>query len=508
MAKCLMIQGTASSVGKSLLTAAFCRILKQDGLKVAPFKSQNMSLNSFITSEGGEMGRAQVVQAEASGIDPHVRMNPILLKPTADQKSQVIVLGEVYDNLAATEYYRVRPTLRETVRRAYQQLAEAYDVIVIEGAGSPAEINLQADDIVNMGMAEMVDAPVLLVGDIDRGGVFASLAGTVWLLPEKDRGRVKGVIINKFRGELEILRPGLIQLEGLLKTPVLGVIPFLEVQIDEEDAAADVLERRAAVRENGTAGRVVIDVIRLPRISNFTDFAPLERQPGVVLRYVRRPEEIVNPDLLIIPGSKNTIGDLQWLRASGLDRRIEEHHRQGGCLMGVCGGYQMLGREIHDPHHTESETERADGLGLLDVVTVFAEQKVTAQVKGEVLPVGRLLQGMAGVAFEGYEIHLGRSEPGDGVEAALLLGSYGAAARKEGAVSQSGRVLGVYVHGFFDSPPLARGLVNNLRRLKGLEVSNHTSVDPGLFKQQEYDKLAAAVRHNLDMDRLYQIIGL
>ncbi|NPV91103.1 MAG: cobyric acid synthase [Firmicutes bacterium] len=503
-----MIQGTASSVGKSLLTAAICRILKQDGLKVAPFKSQNMSLNSFITREGGEMGRAQVVQAEACGIEPHVTMNPILLKPTADQRSQVIVLGKVYDNLSAAEYYQVRPTLRDTVRQAYQRLADEYDVIVIEGAGSPAEINLQADDLVNMGMAGMVDAPVLLVGDIDRGGVFASVAGTVWLLPEEDRRRVKGVIINKFRGDVEILRPGLVQLEKLISVPVLGVVPYLDVQIDEEDAAVNLLEQPPG---NGTAlgkDSIHIDVVRLPRISNFTDFAALERQPGVVLRYVRRPGEIANPDLVIIPGSKNTIGDLEWLRESGIAGRILEHHRQGGCLMGVCGGYQMLGREIQDPFHTESEKDRASGLGLLDVVTVFAEEKVTVQVKGEVLPAGCLLQGMAGVDFEGYEIHLGRSDLGKEAEPALLLEHPNGVRRREGAVSPSGRVLGVYVHGFFDSPTLARGLVNNLRLRRGLTAAGHESIDPDRFKQREYDRLAAAVRHSLDLEKVYQIAGI
>ena len=506
-ARCLMIQGTASSVGKSLLTAALCRILKQDGLRVAPFKSQNMSLNSYITREGGEMGRAQVVQAEASGIEPSVLMNPILLKPTGDQRSQVIVLGRVYGNLSAAEYYRVRPSLRPVVRQAFQRLAEDYEVIVIEGAGSPAEINLQEDDLVNMGMAELADAPVLLVGDIDRGGVFASLAGTVWLLPTPQQQRIKGFIINKFRGDVEILRPGLARLEGLIGKPVLGVVPFTDICIDEEDGAVDILQRWTT-RPAAEAGDVVVNVIRLPHLSNFTDFEALVRQ-GVTVRYVQHPGQFGQPDLVIIPGTKNTIGDLNWLRSTGLAEKIIFHYRRGGLIMGICGGYQMLGRQIHDPHRIESENTVAEGLGLLEVVTVFAEQKVTSQVQGEILlNRSELLRGLEGVPFAGYEIHLGRTNLGPGIEPVLLLHAMHGGSRLEGAVDQSGRVLGVYVHGFFDSPPLVLGLVNNLRRRCGLEESSYTLPDPMAFKQQEYDRLASLVRQHLDMNQLYRIIGL
>ena len=371
MGKNIMIQGTMSNAGKSLLAAGLCRVLRQDGYTVAPFKSQNMALNSFITASGGEMGRAQVVQAEAAGIAPDVRMNPILLKPTTDMGSQVIVNGRPVGNMNAMEYYRRKAEFVPAVLEAYRSLESAYDVVVIEGAGSPAEINLKREDIVNMGLARLVDAPVLLVGDIDRGGVFAQLYGTVALLEEDERARIKGVVVNKFRGDRAILEPGLKTLEELCGVPVAGVVPYLDVDIDDEDSLSARLDR------NGGRRLIDIAVIRLPRISNFTDFAPFERYENVSVRYVDRVGDLHQPDLVLLPGTKSTIADLRWLRQSGLEAAVQRAASAGVPVMGVCGGYQMLGRSVADPEGAEAEpgTEIA-GMGLLEVDTVFSGEKV------------------------------------------------------------------------------------------------------------------------------------
>ena len=347
MAKAIMIQGTASNAGKSLLAAGLCRIFKQDGYKVAPFKSQNMALNSAITPDGLEMGRAQVMQAQAAGVAPDVRMNPILLKPTSDVGSQVIVNGIPRGTMKAGDYFKYKKNLVPDVMEAYSSLAAEYDIIVIEGAGSPAEINLKEDDLVNMGMARMAKAPVLLCGDIDRGGVFASLYGTVKLLNPDEQEMIKGLIINKFRGDVEILRPGLTQLEELAGKPVLGVVPMLEVDVDDEDSLSARLSR------SGKVGLVDVAVIRLPRLSNFTDFNPLERMEEVSLRYVGSAGKLGHPDLIILPGTKNTMDDLRWLRQSGLESAILKHAAKGGAVVGICGGYQMLGSTVSDPDGVE-----------------------------------------------------------------------------------------------------------------------------------------------------------
>ena len=362
MALNLMLQGTMSNAGKSLLAAALCRIFKQDGYRVAPFKSQNMALNSFITAAGGEMGRAQVVQAEAAGLAPDVRMNPILLKPTTDVGSQVIVNGQVVGNMRAMEYYRRKREFLPAVLDAYAGLDREYDVLVIEGAGSPAEINLKQDDFVNMGLAKLVDAPVLLIGDIDRGGVFAQLYGTIALLESDERARVKGTIINKFRGDRAILEPGLRQLEALCGVPVAGVVPYTRVDIDEEDSLTERFSR--------TVGRKLLDlaVIRLPRISNFTDFSPFERYANVSLRYISSVGELGTPDMILLPGTKSTIADLSWLRQSGLEAAICKEAARGTPVFGVCGGYQMLGRSVSDPDGVEAAgLTQIRGLGLLDM---------------------------------------------------------------------------------------------------------------------------------------------
>ena len=483
MAKNIMIQGTMSNAGKSLLAAGLCRVLRQDGLRVAPFKSQNMALNSFITAAGGEMGRAQVVQAEAAGIAPDVRMNPILLKPTTDRGSQVIVGGKALGNMDAAAYYRRKREFIPAILEAYEGLAAEYDVIVIEGAGSPAEINLKADDIVNMGLAKLVDAPVLLAGDIDRGGVFAQLYGTVALLEPEERQRIKGLIVNKFRGDPAILKPGLNDLERLCGVPVAGVIPYLRVDIDDEDSLTERFHRQEERRD------IDIAVIRLPKISNFTDFGPFERYDNVSLRYVESLRDLGHPDMILLPGTKSTIADLLWLRQSGLEAAIQKAAAAGTPVFGICGGYQMLGRSISDPDGAEAEPgARVMGMGLLPTETVFQGEKRQTQVTGVLNPVDGILSPLSGMAYEGYEIHMGRS--GDQPP---LLGS--------------GCVYGTYIHGIFDAPGIADAILGALCRRKGLSPDILTSFDPAAYKERQYDLLAQAVRENLDMDLVYRILN-
>ncbi|MDY5101427.1 MAG: cobyric acid synthase [Oscillospiraceae bacterium] len=483
MAKNIMIQGTMSNAGKSLLVAGLCRVFKQDGYRVAPFKSQNMALNSFITAAGGEMGRAQVVQAEAAGIAPDVRMNPILLKPTTDVGSQVIVNGVAQGNMNAMEYYRRTREYVPAVMEAYNSLAAENDIIVIEGAGSPAEINLKAEDIVNMGLAELVDAPVLLVGDIDRGGVFAQLYGTVALLEEKERARIKGTVVNKFRGDRSILDPGIEQLEKLCGVPVAGVVPYLHVDIDDEDSLSE--------RFHTGSERKAIDVavIRVPRISNFTDMSALETYENVSLRYVERPEDLHEPDMIILPGTKSTIADLLWLRQSGMEAAICQREAKGCLIFGICGGYQMLGAKVSDPDQVEAAgvTELA-GMGLLDMETVFFGDKVTRQTSGTFGEVPGILSGLSGMGYTGYEIHMGRS------------GS-------EQAIRCNGNVYGSYIHGIFDAPGVADTILKALCRKKGIDESTIHSFDREAYRQEQYDILAAAVREGLDMNYVYRVLN-
>ena len=476
-----MIQGTASNAGKSLLAAGLCRIFKQDGYRAAPFKSQNMALNSFITREGLEMGRAQVMQAEAAGVEPDVRMNPILLKPTGDMASQVIVNGEVRGNYAAKDYFRDKTVLIPEVKKAYESLAAEYDIIVIEGAGSPAEINLKRDDIVNMGMAKFAKAPVLLVGDIDRGGVFASLAGTMLLLDPDEKALAKGTVINKLRGDLSILEPGLRTLEQLTGVPVLGVVPYLSLDVDDEDSLTDRFSRK------NEKAAVDIAVIRLPRISNFTDFNPLEYLDGVSLRYVGSVAELGEPDLVILPGTKNTMGDLRFLRESGLEAKILRHAAAGKPVIGICGGYQMLGETLSDPDGVEYGGEMA-GLGLLPVSTVFAGKKTRTRVNGTLPQLGGIFSSLSGQPYEGYEIHMG------------ITGA-------DGIVTGRGNVYGTYLHGFFDREEVTKAVAGALFRQKGLDPDAVRAFDIAAYKEEQYDKLAAAVRSALDMEAVYRIIN-
>lgn len=484
MAKNIMIQGTMSNAGKSLLCAGLCRIFKQDGYRVAPFKSQNMALNSFITVDGGEMGRAQVVQAEAAGIAPDVRMNPILLKPTTDVGSQVIVNGVVQGNMRAMEYYRRKREFIPDVMKAYNSLAEEYDIIVIEGAGSPAEINLKQTDIVNMGLAELVDAPVLLVGDIDRGGVFAQLYGTIALLEPQEQARIKGTIVNKFRGDRAILQPGIEILEKICGVPVAGVIPYTHVDIDDEDSLSTRFQR-GDVRK-----AVDIAVIRLPRISNFTDIAPLERYENVSVRYVERPDQLHQPDMIVLPGTKSTIADLMWLRQCGLEAAISKAADNGCLIFGICGGYQMLGTTVSDPEGVEAAgVTEIKGMGLLPMNTVFQGDKVQQQTVGTFQEVPGLLAPLNGLGYHGYEIHMGRSE------------------EEIPPIQASGNVYGSYIHGIFDGDGIADTIIRCLAQKKGVDLGEIQSFDLNAYKEAQYDKLADAVRSGLDMELVYRVVN-
>ncbi|MEW9122155.1 MAG: cobyric acid synthase [Thermotaleaceae bacterium] len=503
--KGLMFQGTGSSVGKSLITAAFCRIFQQEGYQVAPFKSQNMALNSYITKEGLEMGRAQVVQAEAAGIEPDVKMNPILLKPTSDRKCQVILKGKVFKNMTAVEYHEFKSELAQMVKETYKDLEKENDIILLEGAGSPAEINLRENDLVNMGMAEMADASVILIGDIDRGGVFASLAGTMLLLTEEERKRVKGVIINKFRGDVEILKPGIRMLEEIIKVPVLGVIPYYDVQIEDEDSLAERFNSKKS-----RVGQIIVEVLYLPHVSNFTDFNVFETQEDVVLRYVMRGESIGEPDILIIPGSKNTIEDLAYLKETGLEEQILKLHRTGKLIVGICGGYQMLGKRLHDPHGTESAIEEMNGLGLLDVETVFELEKTTTQVEANIVCTAKgVLEGTKDMVVKGYEIHMGKTMLGsEGIVMNHITNRLGEKVLLEdGCVNPEGNVMGTYVHGIFDNIPFTRRILNNIRKAKGLEEKNSSIESFEAFKEAEYNKLATIVRKNIDMEKVFSILN-
>lgn len=497
-----MIQGTMSNAGKSMLVAGLCRIIKQDGWKVAPFKSQNMALNSFITKEGLEMGRAQVMQAEAAGIEPDVRMNPILLKPTNEMGSQVIVNGEVRGNMSAREYFACKKQLVPDILKAYQELEERYDYIIIEGAGSPAEINLKQDDIVNMGMAKMVKAPVLLVGDIDRGGVFAQLYGTIALLEDDERDMIKGLVINKFRGDKSILDPGIVMLEEKCNKKICGVIPYMKVQLEDEDS----LSEKLVEKNSQEAALIDIVVIKFPRISNFTDYDVFMQMPGVSVRYVEHENMLGEPDMVILPGSKNTMRDLLWMRQNGMEARLRRLHEKGCIIFGICGGYQMLGKRILDPKHTEEGGDIA-GIGFLPMETMFEEEKTRTRVEGKILHMCGALSEMNGIAITGYEIHMGTSTYcGEGDYASMngikdvLTGE-----QKQDGISLD-TVYGTYVHGFFDNSEVATALVTCLAHKKGVTLEQIKQFDYAAFKESQYDLLADTIRKHMDMKMVYRIL--
>ncbi len=492
--KSLMIQGTSSSVGKSIITAALCRIFTQDGFDVNPFKSQNMSLNSYITYEEHEMGRAQVIQAEACKKAPSSKMNPILLKPTTDRKSQVILNGKVYKNMDAVEYFQFKPQLREMVADTYNELSDASDIVVIEGAGSPAEINLKKEDIVNMGMAKIAKAPVILVGDIDKGGVFAALAGTMLLLDEDERNLVKGVIINKFRGSLEILEPGLRQLEEIIKVPVLGVVPYFELNIEDEDSVSDWFKQ-----DEKSERDIDIAIIRLKHISNFTDFNSLKLFQDAGIRFVKNKSDLGKPDIIIIPGTKNTIEDMLALEEAGLAEGIKDSYQEGAFVFGICGGYQMLGKTIEDPFNVESSQGTVEGLGLINSNTIFLQDKTTTLSSGYVEYFD--------CQISGYEIHMGQTKvEKDKPLLKIRTRSNIEVDEIDGVISEDGRIFGTYIHGIFDNTIFTRRFLNKVRVHKGLEIIDDVDFDYLKHKDQQYNELADLVREHLDMEQIYKIV--
>lgn len=505
MAK-IMIQGTASSVGKSILVAALGRIFKQDGYKVVPYKSQNMSLNSYITLDGKEMGRAQVLQAYACGLEPEAYMNPILLKPTSDKECQIVVNGKVYGNSDAIGYHNLKVEFKDMLKEQFKELEKNFDIIVMEGAGSPAEINLRDRDIVNMGMAELVDAPVLLVGDIDKGGVFASLAGTLLLLNEDEKKRVKGTIINKFRGDVDILRPGIDMIEDIIHVPTLGVVPYFSLSLEDEDGAIEF-------NKNITAP-IDVAVIKLYHISNFTDLDALKMEEDISLRFITKVEEFGHPDLLIIPGSKNTIADLMTLRKNGLEEKIVEYSKNG-TVIGICGGYQMLGNTIRDPFEVESKLKEIEGMKLLDIDTVFEEEKTTTRIRANINSQkikSNILkycnQEEDKNEIYGYEIHMGATTYGSETEALFNIGNKNEqkANYKDGAINKSGNIMGTYIHGIFDSIYFRQYIANMLRDKKGIKLKQSSRYEN--LREKELDKLADIVRNSIDLEAIYRIMGL
>ena len=504
-----MVQGTGSSVGKSLLVTALCRIFAQDGLSAAPFKAQNMSLNSFVTPDGAEIGRSQAVQAEAAGILPAADMNPVLLKPEMDFRSQLVVMGRPEGFLESRFFNRRKDGLWEVVASALDRLRAEFEVVVIEGAGSPAEINLRRGDIVNMEVALYADTPVLLVGDIDKGGVFASLYGTTALIAPEERDLVRGVVINKFRGDVTVLEPGLRQLEGLMGVPVIGVLPyFRDIYIPEEDSPA----AQNTLGRSSKAALVDVAVIALPRIANFDDFDPFKRDEGVSVRYVRSPEDLGSPDLAIIPGSKTTMADLRYLRESGLAARLVALAREGTPIIGICGGYQMLGRWVFDSQRIEASQEAMPGLDLLPVVTRFSSHKETHQVSGQVSASHGLLSGAEGLGFTGYEIHMGATEADAAAGGETTISPFRLSTRsgrpvdaRDGSVSGDGWVMGTYVHGLFGNTGLRHSILRRIAARKGVALALQ---EDSFSQSREYDKLATLVRASLDMEAVYRIVGL
>ncbi len=514
-AKAIMVQGTGSDVGKSILVCALCRIFQQEGLKVAPFKAQNMSNNSYITMDGKEMGRAQVAQAEAAGLRPSVEMNPILLKPTGNNGSQVITMGRPLRHMTAGEYYQNKNMMLDIAKQAYARLKGQYDIIVIEGAGSPSEINLKDSDIVNMKIAETADAPVLLVTDIERGGAFAWVVGTLELLDSDERERVCGVIINKFRGDMKILQSGVNMLENRIDKPVLGVIPYFnDIKIDDEDSVC--LENNGYKSQFVNSGNskpekapIDIVVVRLPRISNFTDFDILKREKDVRLRFVDNVKSFGKPDLIILPGTKNTIGDLKTIKENGIADIIINFAKEGTMVIGICGGYQMLGNEIIDPENAESDISQINGLGLLNAITFFKPEKDTYQIKARMYSRNNIFNDIK-CDMTGYEIHMGETKLLNGLSPFLRIieRSGKGISMVDGAVSNNGNVIGTYVHGILDNDEFRLGLINYLRKNKGISpLLRDELITAKREKEEQYDRLADLVRKHIKMDMIYKLIG-
>lgn len=486
----IMVVGTSSGAGKSITVTGLCRVFYRDGYKVAPFKSQNMALNSYISKTGGEMGRAQVVQAMASGIEPEAYMNPVLLKPTTARKIQVIVNGKSIGNMSGLEYGKFKTSLKKDIMKSYDYIRENYDISVIEGAGSPVEINIKEEDIANMGMAKMADAPVILVADIDRGGVFASVYGTIMLMTPEERARVKGVIINKFRGDVEILKPGLSKLEELTGVPVVGVMPYSDIDIEDEDSLTDRFKNS---KENKG---IKISVIKLKHISNFTDIDALSIQDDVTINYVTSADELGNEDMIVIPGSKNTIDDLKDIKDRGIATEIIKASRNGTVIVGICGGFQILGERVKDPYGIESDIKEIPGLGILDTETVMEKEKNTIQYTGKFTNTKGILEGLDGVEIKGYEIHQGVTS---GNESSVTEDDHIVAVVKD-------NIFGTYLHGIFDNEKVTRTILNKIREKKGMEqLGEGITFDE--YREREFDKLEKVVRENIDIKKIYEILG-
>ena len=490
----LMIVGTSSGAGKSLFVTALCRIFYKDKYKVSPFKSQNMALNSYITKDGKEMGRAQVVQAEASGLEPDVNMNPILLKPSTMNKIQIIVCGKSIGNMSGAEYNQYKKNLIPILKETYSKIENENDIVVIEGAGSPAEINIKEEDISNFAMARIANAPVILVADIDRGGVFASIYGTIMLLNEEDRKRIKGIVINKFRGNKEVLKSGFDIIENLTGVKTLGVIPYTNIDIEDEDSLS---EKYKSFKLNKNSNKIKISVIKLKHISNATDIDALSIYDDVEIQFVSERSQIGNEDLIIIPGSKNTIDDLKWLKESGIADEIIKRARTETVIFGICGGFQILGNKVKDPYHIEGDIEELNGLGLLDLETIMENEKTLVQYNGKLVVDNGILKTLNNFEIKGYEIHQGITQ---GNEKNLTTDDRTIFVNRDS-------IIATYLHGIFDNKNFTDVLLNEIRRRKGLEeVNNNISYEE--YKLKEFDKLEKLVRENVDIDEIYKIIGL
>jgi adenosylcobyric acid synthase len=499
-AKTLMIQGTGSGVGKSILTAAICRYFFKSEYKVAPFKAQNMALNSYVTKKGDEMGRAQVFQAEACGISPDVMMNPILLKPSGDNNSQVILMGKPSESQNAKNYFTQHEKYKKIVLSALQKLREEYDLVIIEGAGSPAEINLKKWDLVNMFIAEQSDTPVIIVGDIDRGGVFAWMKGTFDLLTQSEKNRVQGFIINKFRGDVDLLLPGVKQFEEMVSKPVLGIIPYSKnLVVDEEDS----ISKWSYYADSNADGALDIAVIWTPRISNFTDLSPLAYDPSISLRYINHPSQLGNPDLIILPGSKNTIDDLIDLKQRGIEKAILSRHKKGSLVMGICGGFQMLGNIIRDPQNVESKNSESRGLGLFDLETTIDFEKITRQV--ELITVESIIF-KGGLTCHGYEIHMGQTTFKTAYFS-LFTSPEDENPMNFGIINQEGTVLGTYLHGFMDNNLFRQSLLSYIRQQRNINKPSD-SFDFTEFRQNELDSLSDLLTDSVNMKEISKIIGI
>lgn len=504
IAKKVMFQGTSSHVGKSILTTAFCRILTQDGYNIAPFKAQNMALNSYVTRSGGEMGRSTVAQAEAAGVEPIVQMNPVLLKPTGNSCSQVILLGKSVGNYSASDYQnKYSQQAWDSVKKSLDHMETHYDILVIEGAGSPAEVNLKKNDIVNMRIAKECQSPVFLIADIDRGGALASIVGTLELLDEEERKLVKGLVINKFRGDITLLEPALTFLEERTGIPVLGVIPYLDqLGIDDEDSVSlQDMPKDSVMRD------IHIAVIQTPKISNFTDFDAFTHEPDVNVRFVQQGDLIGNPDVIILPGSKNTTEDLLYLKHHGYADEIKELADRGTPVIGICGGYQMLGEKVCDPLHVESDKDEVTGLGLLPYITTMQGEKNTYQVEFNCKNLPFLDMNFSAENLKGYEIHMGETILTGSAQSLfnIVRRSNAPVDLQDGFINDKHHVFGTYCHGVFDNDHLRRAVINALRKRKGL-LPLDVKFKYREYKEAEFDRLAAIVRKHFDMKKFYEIL--